>query len=282
MFTLSVQNEYGERLELTNNPAYVITSVEGLEPPDATINTTEDAVGDGSVFNSAFIQNRLITITLAINYPAEQNRLALFRYCKIKRPCRVWYANDTLDVYADGYVQNYPAVGYFEKKQVVQISILCPNPYFTAVEQSETKFSHVVNNFEFPFSIESPVAFSYIVADTTRSVVNHGDAETGALIKILATGAATVPKVTNAATGEYFEVDTTLAAGDVLLIDTRSKMKGVWLISGGVKTNMIGYMTFGSTWFQLIPGDNVFAISAQSGGDALICAFTIDEHFTGV
>ena len=282
MFTLSVENEYGERLELTHNPDYVITSVDGLAPPDATISTTEDAMSDGSVFNSAFIQNRLITITLAVNSPAEENRLRLFKYCKIKRPCRVWYKNGTLDVYADGYVQNYPAVGYFEKKQVVQISILCPNPYFMAVEQNETEFSHVVNNFEFPFAIESPIPFSYIVADTTRSVVNRGDAETGAAIKILATGAATKPKVTNAETGEYFEVDVILAAGDVVLIDTRQKKKGVWLISGGVKTNLIGSMTFGSTWLQLVPGDNVFAISAESGGDALICAFTTDERFTGV
>lgn len=282
MFTLSVENEYGERLELTHNPDYVITSVDGLAPPDATINTTDDAMSDGSVFNSSFIQNRLITITLAVNSPAEENRLRLFKYCKIKRPCRVWYKNGTLNVYADGYVQNYPAVGYFEKKQVVQISILCPNPYFLAVEKNETEFCHVVNNFEFPFAIESPIPFSYIVADTTRSVVNKGDAETGALIKILATGAANKPKVANAATGDFFEVDISLSSGDVLMIDTRQKQKGVFKISGGVRANVIGDMTVGSTWFQLIPGDNVFAITAESGGDNLICTFLIDERFTGV
>lgn len=281
MFKLAVENEYGERLDLTGNPAYVVKSVEGLEPPDAAINTTGDAMADGSVFNSSFIQNRLITITLAINSPAEQNRLALFRYCRIKKPCRVWYKNGTLDVYADGYVQNIP-VGYFEPKQVAQISILCPNPYFMAAEEKRVDFAHVVNDFEFPFAIESPVEFSHIVADTTRSVVNNGNAETGAEIRIRATGAAEKPKVTNAATGDYFEVDINLVAGDVILIDTRQKMKGVWLISGGVKSNALPYMTVGSTWFQLLPGDNVFGISAESGGDALICEFTIDERFVGV
>ena len=34
MFTLIAENEYGEQLELTNNPAYVIKSIAGLDPPD--------------------------------------------------------------------------------------------------------------------------------------------------------------------------------------------------------------------------------------------------------
>ena len=67
MFKLSVENKYGEVLELSQNPAYVIKLIDGIDPPDAVINTARNANADGSVFNSAYIDNRTITITLAIN-----------------------------------------------------------------------------------------------------------------------------------------------------------------------------------------------------------------------
>ena len=77
MYTLIAQNKYGEQLELTRNEAYVIESIEGLDPPDAVINTTRNANTDGSVFNSSYVDNRQITITMAINGPAEANRINL-------------------------------------------------------------------------------------------------------------------------------------------------------------------------------------------------------------
>ena len=79
MYSLSVENTYGDILELTNNPAYCITNVDGIDPPDATINTARNAGADGSVFNSAYMNNRTITITMAINGPAEANRIELYR-----------------------------------------------------------------------------------------------------------------------------------------------------------------------------------------------------------
>ena len=104
MYELIAQNKYGEQLKMTNNPRYVITDVDGLYPPEGTINTTQVANTDGSVFNSSRINDRVITITMAINAPAEANRILLYRYFKTKYPVRLYYKNGTRDVYIDGYV----------------------------------------------------------------------------------------------------------------------------------------------------------------------------------
>ena len=77
MFTLKAENIYGQKIELTHNDAYVIENVIGLDPPDGVINTTRNASADGSIFNSSYVDNRTITITLAINAPAEENRIEL-------------------------------------------------------------------------------------------------------------------------------------------------------------------------------------------------------------
>lgn len=107
MYTLIAENKYGEQLEITNNPRYVITDIDGLYPPEGVINTTQVANMDGSVFNSSHINDRVITITMAINGPAEANRLLLYRYFKTKYPVRFYYKNGVRDVYIDGMCRNF-------------------------------------------------------------------------------------------------------------------------------------------------------------------------------
>ena len=117
MYTLIAQNKYGQQIELTHNEAYVIESIEGIDPPEAVINTTRNANADGSVFNSSYVDNRQIIITLAINGPAEVNRINLYKYFKTKYPVRLYYQNKTRDVYIDGYVKSIQ-IKFFNKKQI--------------------------------------------------------------------------------------------------------------------------------------------------------------------
>lgn len=153
MYTLIAQNKYGGQLELTHNMAYVIESIEGLDPPDAVINTTRNANADGSIFNSAYVDNRQITITMAINSPAEANRINLYKYFKNKYPVRLYYTNGTRDVYIDGYCKTIQ-IELFQKKQIAQIIIVCPEPFLTGVNDTMVEFSSVQELFEFPFNIE--------------------------------------------------------------------------------------------------------------------------------
>ena len=57
MFSLKVENAKGAILELTNDETnFQVTNVEGLNPPNAPINTSDFANGDGSAFNSSKIR----------------------------------------------------------------------------------------------------------------------------------------------------------------------------------------------------------------------------------
>jgi hypothetical protein len=60
MFSLSVKNKYDEVLELTNNDAYVIKEINGLDPPDNILNMSRIAGDDGSVLNSVYTDNRTL------------------------------------------------------------------------------------------------------------------------------------------------------------------------------------------------------------------------------
>lgn len=282
MYTLIAENKYGEQLEITNNPRYVITDIDGLYPPEGVINTTQVANMDGSVFNSSHINDRVITITMAINGPAEANRLLLYRYFKTKYPVRFYYKNGVRDVYIDGYVSKF-SVEYFEKKQTAQIEISCPMTLFRAVKESVTEFANIENMFVFPFAIEvAGIPFSEIALGEQKTIINGGDVETGVIIKLNALGTVLNPKIYNVDTSDRMTLSVEMQAGDEITINTRKKEKSITLLRDGVQTNIVGKLDAGSTWFNLIPGDNIFTYEADELPEHLQCIFIINNQFEGV
>lgn len=282
MYTLIAENKYGEQLEITNNPRYVITDIDGLYPPEGVINTTQVANMDGSVFNSSHINDRVITITMAINGPAEANRLLLYRYFKTKYPVRFYYKNGVRDVYIDGYVSKF-SVEYFEKKQTAQIEISCPMTLFRAVKESVTEFANIENMFVFPFAIEvAGIPFSEITLGEQKTIINGGDVETGVIIKLNALGTVLNPKIYNVDTSDRMTLSVEMQAGDEITINTRKKEKSITLLRDGVQTNIVGKLDAGSTWFNLIPGDNIFTYEADEFPEHLQCIFIINNQFEGV
>lgn len=282
MYTLIAENKYGEQLEITNNPRYVITDIDGLYPPEGVINTTQVANMDGSVFNSSHINDRVITITMAINGPAEANRLLLYRYFKTKYPVRFYYKNGVRDVYIDGYVSKF-SVEYFEKKQTAQIEISCPMTLFRAVKESVTEFANIENMFVFPFAIEvAGIPLSEIALGEQKTIINGGDVETGVIIKLNALGTVLNPKIYNVDTSDRMTLSVEMQAGDEITINTRKKEKSITLLRDGVQTNIVGKLDAGSTWFNLIPGDNIFTYEADEFPEHLQCIFIINNQFEGV
>lgn len=282
MYTLIAENKYGEQLEITNNPRYIITDIDGLYPPEGVINTTRVANMDGSVFNSSHINDRVITITMAINGPAEANRLLLYRYFKTKYPVRLYYKNGVRDVYIDGYVSKF-SVEYFEKKQTAQIEISCPMTLFRAVKESVTEFTNIENMFVFPFAIEAVGRpFSEVTLGEQKTIINGGDVETGVIIKLNALETVLNPKIYNVNTSDRMTLSVEMRAGDEITINTRKKEKSITLLRDGVQTNIVGKLDAGSTWFNLIPGDNVFTYEADEFPEHLQCIFIINNQFEGV
>ena len=282
MFELKVENKYGEVLILSQNPNYAVKSIDGIDPPDAVINTARNANADGSVFNSAYVDNRTITITLAINQPTEANRIALYKYFKSKYPVAIYFKNDSRDVVINGYVQSIP-IGYFEKKEIFQVTIFCPEPFFEGVEKEAASSLTAEALFEFPFDISVPIPFSEQNGDRETLVMNEGDVETGALFKIHAIGNVVNPAIVNVDTNERFAFNVTLQQGDEIILNTVKKQKSVKLIrSNGTVSNLLPDVAAGATWFELKPFENIFTVTASSGIYNMNLYIDVRDKFQGV
>lgn len=282
MYTCSLENEYGEKLSLTNNPNYTVYRIDGLEPPTAVINTSPVANFDGSRFNSSKVNERNIVIYLTIENDCEANRINLYKHVKTKRFVKFYYKNSSREVYAVGYVESI-SIGIFEQKQSAQISILCPYSYFKNVNACITDFSTLEPMFVFPFAYDTSGApFSVIEPGQTHSIVNGGDIENGVVITVKAVGRALNPTIFNLSKNEYFKINVDMFAGDEVVINTNKGSKKVTLTHDGVTTNVINAIERGSTWFELLVGDNLFTYDADEFPSNLLCTLTHENEFEGV
>lgn len=272
MFTLKIENSKGSIIELTHNEEnYQITDISGLNPPNANINTSNYANGDGSSFNSSKIPNREVVITVYINGDVQKNRLTLYKYFRNKEWCKIYYKDDSRDVFIEGYVQTLE-VTPFVQKQVAQISILCPNPYFKDVETIVQSISKSIKKFTFPFSIniDEPVAFSTIELEKITNVINDSESETGLIINVLFMGSVNKLEIRNVDTGKNFIIDYEFIKNDKLVINCNRGSKSVILTREAVEYNLIPYVRNGATFFQLGIGDNKFSFLADDGVDDML------------
>ena len=282
MYSLKVENDRGNTLELTNNPNYTVFKIEGLNPPHATINSSVNTTTDGSNINSVRLENRNIVIYMTMEGDIEANRINLYKYFPVKKTVKLYFSNESRDIFIEGTVEIIEC-DLFSQKQVAQISIICPKPYFKDVENLVTTFSDVSSLFEFPFSItKSGVEISAITTNQRRSIINTGDIETGVIIKLFATGTVVNPVIYDVLKRTQLKLNFNMLASDTVVINTNVGEKSIELIRDGVTYNAMGYMTQDSTWFKIEAGDNVFTYDADSGNSNLQITFTTSILYSGV
>ena len=282
MYELRIENEFSEFLQLTNNPNYDVIAVDGLNPAAANINTAAVSGLDGTRFNSAQIGQRNIVITLNIKQPIEENRINLYQYFRVKHPIRIWYKNDTLSVYIDGYVESFEN-DFFTKLQKPQISIICPDPFFKSNTETILDFDTVASLFEFPFDIEEEgIPFSEL-SEVTTTYFNAGNVETGVVITFTATANGVKnPTFYNHKNNTFIGVDVTMQASDVITIDTRLGKKSIKLKRGAAVTSLLNNRLSGSSWVVLEPGVNQISYSADEGQSSLLVSVQNVQQFEGV
>lgn len=282
MFELSVENNRGEALNLSTSPNYTVYKITGLNPPKVTVNSSTNATTDGSNINAVRIENRNIVIYMTIEGDIEDNRINLYKYFPIKKTVKLYFKNGTRNVYIEGTVELIEC-DLFSNKQIAQISLICPKPYFKDVESLISNFGDVTALFEFPFSIaEAGTEISELTTNQRKSIINAGDVTTGVIISLFAMGTVVNPVLYDVLKNEQMALNFTMQASDEIVINTNVGEKSITLIRNGVSTNALGYMTPNSDWFTLESGDNLFTYEATSGSSNLQIKFTNSVLYGGV
>lgn len=227
-------------------PLY-IRSISGLNPPRATINTTESLLKDGSYYNSSNKSNRNIVIELGYRrVPGYTNfesiRNSIYENFPIGNDIRLEFITDYLPkpVFIDGYVETNE-VSVFTKEPIHIISIICPNPNF--YEDEYTAINVPSEGFFFRSHIGTAPS-PFIFQKTFEK-------ETGEFF--IGSGGANTIKLKN------------LPAGSVLRIDTEPTARKIVLVKNNVESPAYNYLVGGNmsltlsalnVYFGLFTGHN--------------------------
>jgi len=251
-----------------------VRNISGLDPVKASVNTSPYGSVDGASYVGSSLTNRNIVLTLHPNpdydnWTFESLRRLIYAYFMPKRPTKlVFYSDDMIPVAISGIVEGV-TVNMFSKDPELQVSIICPDPYFTALEATVITGQTVrpggdVVVVDYGGTIEAGInvkVTAVTAPNPTAIVVQLGDPS----ITSFGVDATVDPSM-------YFELSS---------IPMRKFVQNVG-IGSGVITNLLSKVSIqeGSAWPTLQPGENEFLVITDQG--AQDWELTYFERFGGL
>lgn len=289
--SLTVTNTIGESLtlELTKpeKTGIAIKSIDGLGTPEFIVNMTPFGSSDGSILGSVKAESRTITITVwpLFNPRVEDSRQLLYRYFQVKKPIELTIAGDNRVLMAEGYVESITP-NIFTNPETVQITIICPDPYFHKAFNESSGFFGRIPLFEFPFSNESftekLIEMSMISVDHRAMIEYEGEIDGGIQIIIDCETAPGTISVFNVDTLGSIILDKErmraivsggVIAHDRIEINTESGNRYARLLRNGVYYNILGAVNRNIDWFKLRQGPNLFTYTTDDPTAIVVMTF---------
>lgn len=283
MFSLKLENDSGNIVDINDGVNYVVISASGLTPPSASIFTSKSPNRKGSKYNGSTLNERNIVIQIKILGDIEANRNALYVWTDTEQYVKVHYRNGLRNVYCEGHVEDHDN-DFFTDNEIVSLAILCENPYWKDLQEIATEITSIISQFTFAFAIGSDgIPFSTIRENNATNIFNAG-AETGARFALKFSGAVqdfTLYDARNAS--RYMKINTNFEEGWLVEIDTASSPKTVKAHKpDGSVVNLMRYLSPNPTWFTLKKGHNTFAFAATSGEENVKMTVYFTNNYLGV
>lgn len=237
-----------------------IRNIEGLGPVPAAINTQPFGSIDGEAFGGANVGKRNIVLTLGLNPDwavqtiAELRRI-LYSYFMPKNQVRlVFTSTHMVDVDILGYVETVEP-NIFSKDPQLDVSIICPTPYFKSVVYSAVTGTTLAfgdnTATEIEYFGDLPTGF---VLDTTY--ISAGATLNGELRILNQTTNVLIVSTCGVDSGKYTSVSTVQGQKFVRQI----------ALPGGAITNLLGKMS--GVWVYLDKGINEFIVQTANPGQS--------------
>lgn len=236
-----------------NDPVQIV-GINGLDPVKASVNTSPYGAIDGASYTGSSVPSRNIVLTLKPNpdwniWTYAKLRRLIYSYFMPKLITRLVFHSDDMDpVEIYGIVESVE-INMFSKEQDIQVSIVCPDPYFTAV---------------------SPTILTGL-NDELKTFEYEGNIETGIVVKV--THVSGTPTTIGIQIGEprlsYFAVVADVTATKYFEMSSVPMQKYVQNVNigTGVIDNLLSnvYAQEGTLWPVIQPGQNELTVVTDSG-----------------
>lgn len=278
MQKLTYINSRGESVTFGNTKPFILSHIDGTGGVSADIKTTKSPYQDGSTFSGVQLKDRLVQITGAVMAGTREEmyelRRQLARLLSAKGEGALIYANDARTYAIRAFPEGSPTFNErHANNQLFSASFLCPDPFWTDENEIVKALKFEEGGLVFPLRLPTMFAFSAY----RGSFSNDGDVDTPVLIHYQ--GPAKNPLIQNETTGEFIKVNYDLTDTDTLEINTAFGRKRVEVVTeDGHRTNVFHWIDLDSTFFQLVPGENMLRYDSDEEADRERANVTVYWH----
>jgi len=285
LFKLIFTNSRGTSIELFSSPFRLI-SVEGLGDVEAETQSQRAPYQDGVQYIDSIFNPRPITIQLKISASNEEE-LSSFRknlsstfnpklglgkltYVEGEDKKEIMVVSESIPYFPDGQGNRGR---WFQK---AMIDLIAPNPYWLDPNQTSMPLQAYVGNFTLPFTLP----FELGKSGARTILYNEGDVP--APVRIDIQGPVTNPQIINHTTGEWLRVNRSIAADEILHINTTDGSKRVEIYRDSQVYSVFGSLDHDSNWIKLDIGENEIEHIADAGDRKSLVAVTWNSMYVGV
>lgn len=276
------ENQQGNQISMGYFDPLWIASVDGLGP-DYNVYTSKNSGQDGENFNGSDAKLRNIVIVLDVakaDFLTQRNHL--YDFFQLRSPGILYYYEDDESKKIGYYVEKVtPGGSDNDTTRTLTLSLICPDPKFYALSDDLTQLAIWQGLIRFPLRIIEPFHVTEKVNTLIGNIHNDSAVTMGLTVKFFATGTVVGPSLYDINRQELMKINTTMHAGDVIIITTGDGNKRVKLISGGVTTNINNLMVYPPKWLKAYQGDNLFRYNAESGIDSLNVSILSTQAYWG-
>jgi len=281
--TLTYTNATGASVTLRQIAPFFLSRLDGVGRIRQTINTFQAPEQDGAFYISSTVDMRNITIegTVLAQTPDEAFafRRHLLQIFTPKQRGTLIYRERQISCIVEeaGFSQ-----GNIPRAPAFFISLLCPSPFFEALETIREELASWQGKFVFPLEIIAPgIELGARQPSQIITIENIGDVPCGCGIIFRALGSVQNPELYHVDTGEFIRLLTTVNTGEEYRVYTHFAGKRVLRISGGAETNAFHLLDTDSVFFQLAPGINTLRYNAATNMELLEVSLYFRPLFLG-
>ena len=142
----------------------------------------------------------------------------------------------------------------------------CPQPFFSSIVPITTLFDFSTKRFRFPttFGQREPLIFATTDKVYNTRIFNPGGYSSGVIIQIDFIGNVTNPRIRDLQTNQLIGVDLSFVNGDRLTMVTIPGQKSMAARYSDQRVeNVIKNRNVQTTWLQLSPGNNTWALECD-------------------
>lgn len=281
------QSNESDCIKLRCGEPFILSSINGVSGLVRSTVSNQIVGVDGKDMQSVYCEPREISCTVYVQgidrTDMYKNRMELIGKLSAGKECgTVVYSNDYITVQIAA-IPILPAEFSERIKNYnkCDIKFYCPYPFWSDTQQHSVQTAYEVtdDSFSFPLKFEDTISF----ADNKTSVVidYKGSAATPVWITLI--GSLYSPTITNETTGESISInDVDMGASDSLSICTKRGAKSVTFVKDGVATDAFNLISPMSTFWELVPGENVISYTSYKGISAASLIVSYCNLYTGV